>query len=125
MRRILIVDDDTDMHVIYGDLFLEKREVYEIVFARSVEEAISELNRADFDLVVLDIMMGPLSGQYLFLKIREDEKFKNNSMPIIVASVLEDKQLTFLKNRDNTRIFQKPLNKEEFLSAVEEMLSSR
>jgi len=123
VRRILIVDDDTDMHVIYRDLFLGKKEVYELAFARSVEEAIDKLDLTDFDLVVLDIVMGPLSGQYLFLKIREDEKFKNNAMPIIVASVLEDKQLTFLKNRDNTRIFQKPLNKEEFLCAIEEMLS--
>jgi len=122
MKKILIVDDDKNMHIIYKDLFRATKEKYDVIFAVNVEKAIDKLNETKFNLVVLDIVMGPLSGQYLFLKLRGDENFKKDMIPVIVVSVLEGKDLRFLENSQNTRIFQKPLDKDSFFGAISEML---
>ena len=121
MKKVLIVDDDRNMHILYKDLFLEGQKEYGLDFAVNVEKAIDTINQKNFDLVILDIVMEPLSGQYLLLKLREDEKMKNLHIPVIVVSVLEKKELGFLKKQYGVYIFQKPLNTDKFMKVVEEI----
>jgi cyclic di-GMP phosphodiesterase len=122
MKRVLIVDDDRNMHVLYEDLFLEQQKEYQLRFAISVENAIDIMRQTEFDLVILDIVMEPLSGQYLLLKLREDKNMKNTQIPVIIVSVLDAKELDFLKKLYNVHIFQKPLNIKKFTKIVEEMI---
>lgn len=124
MKRLLILDDDQHMHDLYRDLFSRKKGEYELVMTYDVQEAIDRLNDTDFDLVIMDIIMQPLSGEYLFLKIREDEKVKNNQVPIIVVTVLNEENLEILKRTSNTFIFQKPFNSKDLLKKIEELLRS-
>ena len=97
MKHILVVDDDRNMHVLYNDLFLERQKEYKLSFAIDVEKAIDTMKQSEFGLVILDIVMEPLSGQYLLLKLREDENMKDLQIPVIIVSVLEEKDLKFLK----------------------------
>jgi len=122
MKRVLIVDDDRNMHVLYEDLFLEQQKEYQLSFAISVENAIDIMKQTEFDLVILDIVMEPLSGQYLLLKLREDKNLKNTQIPVIIVSVLDATELDFLKKLYNVHIFQKPLNIKKFTKIVEEII---
>ena len=123
MKKILIVDDDKNMLEIYGEIFSERKEELSLVFAMSVEEAIDKLNRERIDLVVLDIIMEPLSGQYLYLKLIQDDKYKERNIPVLITSVLKKENLKNLERlSNNVYIFEKPFKSEAFLGKVDEMV---
>ncbi|MGC1392237.1 MAG: response regulator transcription factor [Bacteroidales bacterium] len=76
-KRILIVDDEEDLcEILQYNL---SSEGYQTEIAHSAEEA---LKRAlgNFDLVLLDVMMGPMSGFKFADKLRKDLKL---DIPVI------------------------------------------
>lgn len=61
-EKILIVDDEETLCDVLR--FNLEAEGYEVVAAYSAEEALA-MNLAEFDLVLLDIMLGEISGMQL------------------------------------------------------------
>ncbi len=76
-KRILIVDDEEDLCEILQ--FNLESEGYEIETAYSAEEALT-MDITRFDLLLLDIMMGKISGFKLAEKIRKELKI---AVPIV------------------------------------------
>lgn len=76
-KRILIVDDEEDLCEILQ--FNLESEGYEIQTANSAEEAL-ELDLSTYDLLLLDVMMGQISGFKMAEKMRRDLKIK---VPVI------------------------------------------
>jgi two-component system alkaline phosphatase synthesis response regulator PhoP len=76
-KKILIVDDEEDLcEILQYNL---SNEGYKTDIAHSAEEAIKKpLN--DYDLFMLDVMMGPMSGFKLADKLRKE---MGNNVPII------------------------------------------
>ena len=66
--RLLIIDDDSAISDLLGDLL---GETYDCTTADCAEKAISILERESFDLVLSDINMGAMSGIELIPRIRE------------------------------------------------------
>lgn len=75
-KRILVVDDEQDICEILS--FNLKNEGYEVDTARSAEEALKKL-APEHALVLLDVMMGGISGYRLAEKLRKG----GNTVPII------------------------------------------
>jgi two-component system, OmpR family, alkaline phosphatase synthesis response regulator PhoP len=76
-KRILIVDDEEDLcEILQYNL---NNEGFRTDIAHSGEEAVT-LDLSGFDLILLDVMMGPMSGFKLADKIRKE---MNNNVPII------------------------------------------
>lgn len=76
-KQILIIDDEEDLcEILQYNLGAEG---FETDIAYSAEEAIKK-NLVEYDLILLDIMMGAMSGFELADKIRNDLKFET---PII------------------------------------------
>ncbi|UCD14887.1 MAG: response regulator [Candidatus Omnitrophota bacterium] len=123
--RILIVEDDKNMHEIYDDIFATTGGRYELIFAVSVAEAVDKLNNENFDLVILDIIMEPISGAYLYLKLNQDEKLKTKNIPVIIVSIMGEKKLSYLKKIGDVCIFEKPIEKESFLQKVEGLIETK
>jgi CheY-like chemotaxis protein len=121
MKTILVVDDERSMHDLYKDMFVSQGSRYQLLFATSVEEAVEILNSKIVDLIVLDIIMEPIPGQYLYLKITQDEVLKRKHIPIIIASVLKKEMLSRLQKMSDVTIFQKPLKQDDFLKKVEDL----
>ena len=121
MKTILVVDDERAMHDLYKDIFFTQGDRYQLLFATSVEEAVEILKSKIVDLIVLDIIMEPIPGQYLYLKITQDEELKRKHIPIIIASVLKKDMLSRLQKMSDVTIFQKPLKQDEFLKKAEEL----
>ena len=77
-QRILVVDDEQDLCEILK--FNLETEGYEVETANSAEEAIV-LDIPSYDLLLLDVMMGEMSGFALAKKLKADER--TSCIPII------------------------------------------
>jgi two-component system, OmpR family, alkaline phosphatase synthesis response regulator PhoP len=76
-KRILIVDDEEDLcEILQYNL---NNEGYKTDVAHSAEEAIKK-TLSEYNLLLLDVMMGPISGFKLADKIRKEMQ---NNVPII------------------------------------------
>ena len=73
-KRILIMEDDEFFSEIYADSF--PNDDYEIVLAKDGEEGIALLDKSDFDLIVLDIMMPKVNGWEVLEYINKKKKLK-------------------------------------------------
>lgn len=82
--KILVVDDEEDICEIL-QYNLEKAG-YEVKTASSSEEALYMIPKESFDLLILDIMLGGISGLKLAKLLREDYK---NNIPIIFVTALD------------------------------------
>jgi DNA-binding response OmpR family regulator len=88
-KRILVVDDERDICEILS--FNLENEGYGVDAAASAEEALAHLS-SDHDLILLDVMMGGMSGYHLAEKLRRE----GNTVPIIflTAKDTENDMLT-------------------------------
>ena len=91
-KRILVVDDDT-MNLRRTSLILEKH--YEVILAKSGEEALQKIKEGGVDLVLLDIAMPGMNGIETFEHIKEYQV----EIPVIflTASGHEDNVMTAIR----------------------------
>lgn len=94
MKRILVVDDEETLCDTLG--FNLEAEGYAVKTAYSAEEALA-LNLADFDLVMLDIMMGEISGTQLARIMKSNPATAN--VPIIFCTA-KDSEEDMIKGLD-------------------------
>ena len=82
--RILVVDDEQDLcEILQYNL---ETEGYEVHTANSAEEAM-RLPLENYDLILLDVMMGQMSGFQMALKMKENPV--TSQVPIIFITALE------------------------------------
>jgi len=81
-RKILAVDDETDiLDLIFYNL---SKEGYDVSTASDGGEALSEVRKTRFDLIVLDLMLPGVQGMELCRIIRSDPE--TESIPIIMLT---------------------------------------
>ncbi len=80
MKKILLVDDEESIHLLYSEEFEE--EGYQVFSAHTGEEALKKLPEIDPDLVILDINMPGMHGLDVLRRIKE----MNNQLPVILSS---------------------------------------
>ncbi len=79
---LLVVEDDQDLaHLVEYNL---NRAGYKCHISGSAEEALKELSRKSFDLVLLDIMLPGIDGFELCRQIRQHQLYKD--IPIIMVT---------------------------------------
>ena len=115
--KILIVDDEPDLREIL-QCNLENAG-YEVDTAASAEEAL-ELLTPDHSLILLDVMMGGMSGFRMAEKLRKEQ---NNPIPIIflTAKDTENDLLTGFSAGGDDYI-AKPFSLQEVLARVKALL---
>lgn len=118
-KKILIVEDDLDSLKLIG--LMLQRQGYEIVGASSGEQALAEAERAEPDLVVLDVMMPGLDGLQVCRRLRRNPR--TAYVPVIMFSakaLTVDKAAGFDAGADE--YLTKPIHPVELLACVEELL---
>ena len=90
-HRILVVDDEQDLCEILK--FNLETEGYEVDTANSAEEAIV-LDIPSYDLLLLDVMMGEMSGFALAKKLKTDERTSNIPIIFLTARDTENDTVT-------------------------------
>lgn len=90
-NRILVVDDEEDLcEILQFNLELEG---YEVDVAHSAEEAL-QLQLLDYSLILLDVMMGQISGFKMAQMMRADEQLKRVPIIFITARDTENDLVT-------------------------------
>ena len=115
-EKILVVDDGKNICEILA--FNLANEGYEVECAYSAEEALKKL-KPDYSLILLDVMMGGMSGYKMAEKLRKE----NNPVPIIflTAKDTENDMLTgFSVGADD--YISKPFSIKEVLARVRALL---
>ncbi len=116
--RILVVDDEEDICAILK--FNLSKIGYEVVTANSAEEALT-LDIASFNLLLLDVMMGGMSGFELTGKLKTDPKTAGVPVIFITARDTEDDAVEGLDLGADDYI-SKPFSIREVVSRVKAVL---
>ncbi len=90
MKRILIVDDERHLRLLYKTEF--EVEGYEVDTASDAKEALDKFEKEHFDLVILDIRMPGMDG------IEALGKFlgRDNKLPVIINSAYDSYKDNFM-----------------------------
>lgn len=115
--KILIVDDEKDLCEILE--FNLNSEGFETATAHSAEAALKK-NLNEFDLILLDVMMGEMSGYKMAAKVRKEMRL---SIPIIflTAKTNENDLLTGF-NVGGDDYISKPFSIKEVIARVKAIL---
>jgi DNA-binding response OmpR family regulator len=90
-HRILVVDDEQDLCEILK--FNLETEGYTVDTAYSAEEALN-LDITSYDLLLLDVMMGEISGFAMARKLKQDSDTKNIPIIFLTARDTENDTVT-------------------------------
>ena len=116
--HILVVDDEEDLCEILK--FNLETEGYEVDTAYSAEEALT-LNLTDYDLLLLDVMMGEISGFKLASMLKKNEKTAHIPIIFLTAKDTENDMLTgFILGADD--YISKPFSIKQVQARVKAVL---
>ena len=116
MAKILIVEDNMEIHEM--EKLLLTKSGYETVSAFSGTEALLQVQREAFDLVILDLMLPGLSGGEVLRSIREE-----SNVPFLCVTAVDsvESKVELMKMGADDYLV-KPFNYDEFLVRVEAIL---
>lgn len=113
MKKILIVEDNIDIHNLIKEILENKK--YKVIDSYSGTEAFMVLEKEKIDLILLDLMLPGLNGEEIIKKVKE--------IPIIVisAKLTPESKVNALLSGANDYI-TKPFNPQELLARIEVQL---
>ena len=117
MNRILIVEDDENLSLLYQSAL--KNERFEVFRAENGLEALTILDQQYIDLIISDIMMPDMDGYELAQSLRE----ANYELPILFITAkdsFEDKKRGFTLGIDDYMV--KPIDVNEMILRVGALL---
>ncbi len=114
-KKILVIDDDADM-VTYLTTLLEDNG-YTTISATNGREGLEAIRKERPDLVSLDLQMPNQTGTDFYRNLVKDKELAET--PIIVVSGKAGRHLAVKKP---AAIFEKPIDKDAFIAAVEKIL---
>ena len=120
MAKILIVEDEKPINqLMKQNLVLQG---HQVVQAFDGEEALEKLDeRADYDLVILDIQLPKMSGFEILDKLKEEKKEIPNI--ILVSAFAMDADKLKAKEYGIEKYITKPIDINNFLKNVKESLN--
>jgi DNA-binding NtrC family response regulator len=88
--RIMFVDDDQSILATFENVFHRDRARWEMVFVRGGEEALAELARGRFDVVVSDMRMPGIDGASLLERVRAASP---NTIRIMLSGSVDQREV--------------------------------
>lgn len=96
---------------------------YRVVTARDGQEALESIRKERPDLVITDILMPRMDGFSLVHRLRIDPETRDIPVIFLSATYVAPEDKAFALSLGVTRFIEKPVNFEEFLPAIQELLS--
>ena len=116
--RILVVDDEEDLCEILK--FNLENEGYEVDTANSAEEAL-KMDISSYNLLLLDVMMGEISGFKMANMLKKDKKTAHEPIIFITAKDTENDTVTGF-NLGADDYISKPFSLREVIARVKAVL---
>lgn len=119
MSTALVVEDSlTDLEILSSCL---SRSGFQVIKARNEEEALDQLDRYQFSIIVLDIVLPGRSGFEICRKLKAREETKN--IPIIICSTKGSDLDKFWGMKQGADAYlPKPIDQEELDRTVKQVL---
>lgn len=121
-KKVLIVDDDKI--VLDSCKRVLEAEQLKVTLVSNAQDAIEELEKKYFDLMVMDVKMPEKDGVYILKKIREKWPLDEwPELPVLVMSGYPTSDtIQELKKRGAREFIPKPFTPDELLTAVQNVL---
>lgn len=97
---------------------------YPVISARNGEEALEIIAKERPALIITDILMPKLDGFSLVHKLRQDPKTRDIPIIFLSATYVTPEDKTFALSLGAIRFLEKPVDTEEFLLTVAEVLTT-
>ena len=123
-KKILIIDDEEALCNLLK-LNIESTGNYEVTTASDSREGLAMTRQAEFDLILLDLMMPHMDGTEVAERIMANPKTKH--IPIVFLTALAEKRQV----EDNMgtiggrNFIAKPVTTEQLIARMEEVLSEK
>lgn len=108
-KYILVVEDNPVMSSIIGKLLSRFDVGYD--FAKNGKEAIAAASNADYDLILMDIMMPKMGGVTATREIRKISEHYENAPIIAVTARVSDRDVEEYLAEGMSGVIKKPINK--------------
>ena len=119
-KKIMIVDDDSDIRFSVSDGLQMIAPDYEVVQAENGKAALDFLKKTYVDLIILDIMMPVMDGFELAEKIKQNPKLAD--IPIIFLSAKTDEYSKALGKMKGVDYIEKPFEILDLKNRVNDIL---
>ncbi len=86
--KVLVVDDDEDMHLLYDKILRDAK--YKVFKARNGKECIEQVSKIAPDVIIMDIMMPEMDGIETVLKLRGRDETR--SIPIVMCTAVKEEE---------------------------------
>ena len=118
MNKILVIDDDTRLRNLLGK-FLEDNN-FNISLAKNAIEAQESLQKEDFDILIVDVMMPKINGIEFTKELRKN----NNKTPILMLTAMSeiDDRIEGLESGADDYL-SKPFEPKELLLRINNILN--
>jgi len=119
-KKILIVDDEEDIRSVVKTVLGNKG--YEITTAKNGEDALANLKKTKFDLVLIDFFMPKMSGIDLVKAIRKEPDMKDTKLAFLTVALFSSSGVEKLKKLDILDYICKPFDNEDLIKRVKKMV---
>lgn len=117
---LLIVEDDPDILKLLETTLVFRG--YRVVTARNGKEGLEAVRQERPTLIIADIMMPKLDGFGLVHRLRIQRETRDIPVIFITATYVTPEDRDFALNIGATRFMQKPVDLDEFLKLIAELL---
>ena len=121
LGRILVVDDDPVVLLVFRDTLRDLGDAYEIVTAQSGFKALDEVKEEPFDLVITDLTMPDLGGIELTEAIRQESP---DTAVVWITAYGCHSMSSDAARLEIHRCYDKPLEVDEILQVARDALGN-
>ncbi|MBR3919487.1 MAG: response regulator transcription factor [Clostridia bacterium] len=117
MFQVLIAEDDRELRQLFQHVLVKNG--YSVTGVSDGREALQELEKGYYDIVISDVMMPVMDGYELVRALRET----NNNIPVMMITAkdaFDDMRMGFLSGTDDYMV--KPVNVNEMVLRVSALL---
>lgn len=118
-HRILIVEDDEDCAFTLTHVL---KNTYDITHFFNAEDALANLDKINFSLILMDIGLKGMNGIEALKQIRKNSSYENVPIVAVSAYAMSGDRERFLAEGFNHYI-SKPFNFQEVKSQVDEIIN--
>ena len=116
MGKVLVVDDQKDIADLYKIMI--DTVGHNCVVTCSGREALEQIKKIQFDLILLDIAMPDMDGIELIKKIKNEQNASGAKIVFITASVPHNQTVSTLKELGAKTVLMKPVKKKEMIEMI-------
>jgi CheY-like chemotaxis protein len=121
MGKVLVVDDQKDIGDLYKTIIDSVGHNCTVTYGG--KEALEQIKKNKFSLILLDISMPDMDGIELIKKIKTEQNASDAKIVFITASMPHDQDVNTLKELGAKTVLMKPIKKKEMIEMIAQYIN--